>query len=960
MTPERWQKIKEVLAGAWDTAPENRAAYLASSCVGDDSIRREVELLLEHERELSSQFLNETALAEATARVLPARGDLWIGRRFGSYKTIQQIGAGGMGEVYRAFRADDQYRKEVALKVVRAGQDSDFIISRFKNERQILASLDHPNIARLLDGGTTEEGTPYLVMELIAGQPIGEYCDARKLSIPERLALFMQVCAAVQYAHQRLIIHRDIKPGNILVTGEGVPKLLDFGIAKILDVEDQPGHSESTLTMFRLLTPHYASPEQVRGEPITTASDVYSLGVVLYELLTAQSPYPKSTRGPQETARAVCEYEPLKPSVVVRPDKSQPVNPAKGRPSDNRMSMGAPEKVARQLRGDLDNIVLMALRKEPQRRYASVEQFAEDIRRHLASMPVRARKDTSRYRASKFITRHKGGVAASAAIVVILIAGLVITMQEARIAKRRFNDVRSLANSLIFDVHDSIRDLPGSTPARKIIVDRALQYLNVLAQESAGDVGLQRELATAYERVGSVQGDYLQDNLGDSQATLASYKKALEIRKQIRAESRDWNDQLSLAQGYRLVAHQEWATGNRHAARSDIDESIAISDALRKAQPNYPTILYEVSFARGVSAAIGYPDDPLATQKIIEDYRRALDGDEALLKIQPNDSHTLHGYAVDLSNLGSMLEASDPQAALTNYLKVLEIDLKLTQISPEIRYRRGVAMAYGSIASVYDDIGDYAHAVENDSKGVAIYQELNRADPKNALLRQGLAIAYTNTATAAARVEKFDMALDYSSKGLEIMRGLVSSAAANAYPKHIFAAMLAARGTILLEARKPEAAITEFENARSLYESQVNAGASDKKSTLAACDVKLGEASAGAGHEQSARVYFHRALSITAPLISGENADLDAVYVTADAYSGLGDLSVKSARKPAQTMPQRRSAWTEARSWYQQSQNTWRRIEHPNHTAPNSFQVGDPTIVAKQLKLTEAALASSK
>jgi serine/threonine protein kinase len=291
MTPEDWQKVKDVLADALQVDPGQRDAFLARSCGGDEAVRHEVELLLEHEGDLSPHFLDEKTFAEAAAKVLPPEDNPWLGRRFGAYKTIEQIGAGGMGEVYRAFRADDEYRKEVALKVVRAGQDSDFIFSRFKNERQILATLDHPNIARLLDGGTTESGTPYLVMELIEGRPIGEYCDAHELSIRDRSALFMQVCAAVQYAHQRLIIHRDIKPGNILVTAQGVPKLLDFGIAKILDVEGQPVQANSTLTMFRLLTPQYASPEQVRGEPIT--SDVYSLGVVLYELLTGQSPTPQ-------------------------------------------------------------------------------------------------------------------------------------------------------------------------------------------------------------------------------------------------------------------------------------------------------------------------------------------------------------------------------------------------------------------------------------------------------------------------------------------------------------------------------------------------------------------------------------------------------------------------------------------------------------------------------------------
>jgi eukaryotic-like serine/threonine-protein kinase len=958
MTPERWQKIKEVLAGAWEVAPAGRDVYLEQACAGDESVRREVELLLEHEREVSSQFLDETALAEATAAVLPAEENPWIGRRFGAYKTIKQIGAGGMGEVYRAFRADDQYRKEVALKVVRAGHDSDFIVSRFKNERQILASLDHPNIARLLDGGTTEEGIPYLVMELIEGQPIGEYCDGRKLSIPDRLALFMQVCAAVQYAHQRLIIHRDIKPGNILVTGEGVPKLLDFGIAKILETEGQEGEGESTMTMFRLLTPQYASPEQVRGETITTASDVYSLGVVLYELLTGRSPYPKTSGAPQEAARAVCEFEPVKPSTAVQIGKTRAGAGALNSSSESKDHAGLQGKLAKQLRGDLDNIILMALRKEPQRRYTSVEQFAEDIRRYLDMLPVIARKDTPRYRASKFVTRHKGAVAAAVAITAVLVAGLVITMREARIAQRRFNDVRSLANSLIFDVHDSIKDLPGSTPARKIIVDRALQYLNVLAQESSGDMGLQRELAAAYERVGSVQGDYLENNLGDSEATLASYQKALAIRKQIDAGSRDWNDHLALAQSYRLVGHQQWANGDLHGAREHIDRAIAISEDLNKSKPENSKVLYELGFDYGASARLGYPEDRSARQKVIDDYRRALAADEVLLKLKPDDVTAMDAYAVDLGAFGFVLEGSDPQAGLANYEKALDIDRKVAQISPEPRYQRRVAIAYGSIASVYDDIGDYARAADYDMKDLAIFQDLTRADPKNALLRRGLAIAYSNTASAFVRAGKIELALEYSNKGVDIMRTLAATESQKAYQQGKFAGTLAARGTILIYANRPEAAIADFESARSLYESRNMEGTTYKRTNVAACDVKIGEAAARMQNDQAAADSYHQALMIVEPLISTGNADLDTLYVAADAYSGLGDISVKRARRSGQTMEGKKSNWTEARSWYQLSLNTWHRLEHPNHTAPNSFQVGDPAVVAKELKLTESALSS--
>lgn len=944
MNPERWERVKQLVGEAMTLEAGEREAFVDRLC-HDSELQHEVRSLLSFHDQAGTDFLNESAVdlehGIASIPVLARR------QRIGPYEITEEIGRGGMGEVYRAVRADGQYTKEVAIKLVQGGSAA--LLDRFRNERQILASLDHSNIARLHDGGTTDGGVPYLVMELVEGIRIDEYCEQRRLSVNERLQLFLQVCDAVQFAHQRLIIHRDLKPGNILVTAGGVPKLLDFGIAKILEVEPEGGRGESTLTLLRVLTPQYASPEQVRGDPITTASDVYSLGVVLYELLTGRSPYPRAGGTPHETARAACEYEPLKPSTVVRSGKGV------GEGSEHAV---APDKLAKMLKGDLDNIVLKALRKEPEHRYASVEQFAEDIRRNLSHLPIVAGKDTASYRASKFVRRHRAGVTAAVAVGLILVIGLVITMREARIAERRFNDVRSLANSLIFDVHDSIKDLQGSTPARKIIIDRALQYLNVLDQESAGDVSLERELATAYEKVGSVQGDYLQNNLGDTGGALASYKRALAIRKQVDAQSGDWNDHLALAQAYRLVAHQSWATGDLGPAREHIDRAIAISEALNAAHGNNPKVLYEVAFDHEVSGEIRRRGGGHESQEMFEDYRKALAADEATLKIQPDDVRTLHGYAVDLRNTGDLLEAADPRAALPYYERALEINRQLTQRSTEIQYERSVAISYAEIADVYADIGDYARESENNRKGLEIYQDITRADPKNALLRQGLAIAYVNTATAVARVGSTKESLDYSSKGLEIMRSLVASAPQNAVQKGILAAMLAARGTILTGAGKPDAAISELESARSIYESLYKAGSEDQQTSVAACDVKLGEAATQAGHDAAAAGYFGRALTIVKPLVANESPDLDALYAAADAYSGLGELSRKRAERPDQDGVQRKSNWTQARSWYEQSQNTWRRIEHPNRTSPNGFQAGDPASVARKVKATQLALAS--
>jgi eukaryotic-like serine/threonine-protein kinase len=396
MTPERWKKVEEVFESALEQAPEERSAYLTRACAGDESLREQVETLIASYEEAGS-FIEDPALGTGVLpdTVVDETVNVLIGRRLGSYKIVREIGRGGMGSVYLAMRADDEFQKRVAIKLIKRGMDTDFIIRRFRNERQILASLDHPHIARLLDGGTTDDGLPYFVMEYVEGQPIHHYCDTQKLSTIERLKLFLKACAAVEYAHQNLIIHRDLKPSNILVTAAGTPKLLDFGIAKILNPEIASQTMDPTTAALRLMTPEYASPEQVRGLPATTTSDVYSLGVLLYELLTGHRPYRLYNRLPEELARIICEEEPERPSVVINRIEHIPLGGGSYRlevtpESVSKTRDGTPDKLRRQLTGNLDNIILKALRKEPKRRYGTVKEFAEDLRRHLDGQPISA------------------------------------------------------------------------------------------------------------------------------------------------------------------------------------------------------------------------------------------------------------------------------------------------------------------------------------------------------------------------------------------------------------------------------------------------------------------------------------------------------------------------------------------------------------------------------------------
>ncbi len=422
MTAERWQRIKPILDASLDLRGEQRQAYLDRMCGGEPALRREVESLIAS-YESSTDVLETPALERNAAAVLEAIDGPAPGARLGHYEIVEEIGRGGMGTVYRAVRADQEYRKQVAIKVVRRGDESEFIIRRFRNERQIMASLEHPNIARMLDGGTTEDGRPYFVMEFIEGEPIDRYCDRRRLNTRERLQVFCTVCGAVQYAHRKLVIHRDIKPGNILITQDGVPKLLDFGIAKILDPEGAAGDLGPTVTVFRMMTPEYASPEQVRGEAITAASDIYSLGVLLYQLLTGHRPYRLRSRSPHELARAICEDAPDRPSTAVgrietasSPGEEEPITISPESVSRDRDTI--PERLRRSLAGDLDNILLTALRKEPDRRYQSAAAFAADIRRHLEGKPVLARKDSIGYRVWKFVQQRRAAAIAAALLVI--------------------------------------------------------------------------------------------------------------------------------------------------------------------------------------------------------------------------------------------------------------------------------------------------------------------------------------------------------------------------------------------------------------------------------------------------------------------------------------------------------------------------------------------------------------
>lgn len=488
MTAERWSRVKQILADALDIARDRREKFVDEACGGDQDLRQEVLTLLRGD-EPDSDFLN----LDRAPQML------------GAWRVVRELGRGGMGTVYLAERADGQFEQRAAIKVIKRGMDTDAVLRRFYAERQILARLQHPNITRLLDGGLFD-GRPYFVMEYLEGEPILEYCRRRALPVKDRVHLFLAVCDAVDYAHRNLILHRDLKGGNILVDSSGAVKLLDFGIAKLLS---QDGAVEQTLLPVQAFTPQAASPEQVKGEPLSTASDVYALGLLLYELLAGKPPYRVQANSPTEMVELICERP------VARP------------------SLAAEGANARALRGDLDTIVLKALEKDPGRRYNRAADMAADLRLYLDGRPIQARPASAVYHLRKFVSRHRRPVAIAAMLVLAIGVAVTDAVREGRRASRRFQELRQLAGNFLFEFHDAIANLPGATPARELVERRALQYLDILSRESSSDLDLKRELAEGYVRIGAAQGLMHESNLGKAAEARASLDKAIALLDEV-------------------------------------------------------------------------------------------------------------------------------------------------------------------------------------------------------------------------------------------------------------------------------------------------------------------------------------------------------------------------------------------------------------------------------------------
>jgi eukaryotic-like serine/threonine-protein kinase len=738
MQPEQAERLAELVEHAFELEVAERAAFLAQACGDDVELHAEVEALL-GEQERAAKLMNAPA-AEFGATLLQQdedAGELRPGEMLGDYRIVSLLGEGGMGEVYLA--DDTHFGRQVAIKLIKQGFGTKEFVRHFRQEERILAALNHPNIARLYGGAVTPNGLPYFVMEYVEGIALETYAAQHSLSIRERLALFRKVCAAVSYAHQNLVIHRDLKPANIRVTAEGEPKLLDFGIARLLDPETAQTDNQTMLTV-RAMTPNYASPEQLRGERMTTASDVYSLGVVLYELLAGQKP-------------------------GVRKDG---------------------EADLKKLDADLDNIVFKSLRLEVERRYSSVGQFSEDIRRYLGGLPVIARKDTVAYRTSKFVGRHKIGLAAAAAVALLLIGATIVASWEAHraneqriLAERRFEQVRRLADSLMFEIHDSVKDLAGSTPTRRLIVSRALEYLDSLAHDAGGNIALQRELATAYEKIGDIQGNPYSANIGDTDGALTSYRKALQIRESFKPAAVTTDAQMELGRSHRALGDIMEQKGDIEQMVREYRRSLLIFAQLAESEPKNPAVLDELARAYE-TLADGLGRTANADAERLTTYKKSLTIREELVRQDSSNLKLRRGFALILMKIGDASDPHQPDAILSIRKGVVILESLAAADPDNGRARREVGWGYYELGGMLIAAEDYSAAVDSLQKSLAIREKSATADPQNAQASFDLAGTHVDLADALSATGDAVQAVTHVRQGIAIVTALLAADPTNA------------------------------------------------------------------------------------------------------------------------------------------------------------------------------------
>ena len=923
MNPERWRQVEEIFHQALALSTMERDSFLVKACAGDDELRAEVVSLLESDGASAGQFVG-SQIRNAVIELNQAAE----GRRVGSYRLVRELGKGGMGTVYLAVRADDQYDSEVAIKLVQPGLDTEFILRRFRRERQILAWLQHSNIARLLDSGATEDGSSYLVMEYVDGEWITNYAAQNRLSVEQRLRLFLPVCDAVEFAHRHFVIHRDLKPGNILVDRYGVPKLLDFGISKLLF----SNQGEAETGSAALMTPAYASPEQISGDPVTIVSDVYSLGTVLYELLTGSRAHRIDSCAPLALEQAICVEKPPLPSVAAQPN-------------------GA---FARRLAGDLDSIIQRALHKEPVRRYPSVRELADDIRRHLEDRPVTARPDSFGYRAAKFVKRNRVAVTLAVLLGGSLVAGAAVSWHQARLAGARFQQVRRLAGTFLFDVEAAVRPLPGSRHVRQLIARTGWEYLDSLAQNVGGDLTLKREIAAAYERIGDVEGGPRYPNFGDFESALGHYRRAEVLLREILQESP--TDRQALRQHLSVlfnIGELQRQNNDNQASMATYQDGLRRSEAALAASPDDLDLIEDAeAFQQQISILLRSAGDLSgAMNHASEALRKAT----RIASARPNDRSARLNLATAYSQLAGVHAALGHTSQAVEYYgrAVSGCEAFSRQFPNDTDALRQLMLAYGNLGDklgnpIFDNVGDTAAALNAYSKMVAVARRLHDADPADgrAMTEYGVALLRFGAITPARQATEKWTRLNQS---FEFLTRAASQNPANTVTARNKAWAAELLGDISADAGDRTAADRYYEIALTTLEAVLATNPKDVSPLprLVSAAGKLAHTRALSGRRDPALAAIDRLLrasktidDLPAHAASSSRASL------ARSYQAAGSVHELLSRSGGAAIDGRRDR-DSALAWYRMAVAEWRSLEK---------KPGFPAADRKEMEKAAAAL----
>ncbi len=858
-----WEQIENIFLAAADLPREEQALFLENACHGDRDLLLEVQSLLNSDRKSGEKI---TRAVEDEAQSLFGLSPI-VGSRLGAWRVVREIGRGGMGAVYLATRDDDQFSKNVAIKLVKRGMDTAEVQRRFQHERQILAGLDHPYIARLIDAGTAPDGRSFIVMEYVIGQSIDVYCRDHFLSFADRCRLFLKVCAAVSHAHRSLVVHRDLKPGNIFVAVDGTPKLLDFGVAKLLLPNADP---QLTVTGMhaRLLTPQYASPEQVMGRPVNTSTDVYSLGAVLYELLTGACAQHLDSTSQEEIERVICMQEVPPPSDVT-PD----------------------------LPHDLDNIVMMAMRKDPDRRYQSVDQLAADIQRYLDGRPVLARKDSLAYRAGKFIRRNRLMIAAASLVVLSLVGGIFIAVSQARRAERRLKEMVELANRSLFDVHSAIERLPGAMDARREIVKTTIAYLENLSKDAGQDDDLRLSMATAYWRLGDIQGYADKPNLGDLKGALASFTKSAELLQPLRIKRpRDPVVVMQVVDTYQHMGRVFELMGDVPGAQRSFENALPEAKRIAILQPNDVESNEVLGvFYNDLAIAIQFADHKRANEM----GRQHLALIPALLEKFPGNDDIADEAAVAHATMSSLLHrGGEREQALKEALESAAIREQVTARHPNDVFRRRLLLiAYGHVGDQYGSPpmmhpGDGERSKVYFDKCVALAREIVKTDPQDRTARYDLANSLLRWGNVT--IPGIDLAPSLAAlrESVAILESLAQeNPQATRYQMPLTVAYQYT-GLCLRDMRRTDEAIVELRRSVDLADRLIAAHPGDINcvARIARGERLIAEILVARHESAAALPHAQRSLSVAEKNVEGPEAGIRKRYV-ADSHLGMAEVN---------------------------------------------------------------------